>query len=322
MKILFFTDTHYHDKKPSSRIDDYIKSQYNKTLEIFDIAKKEKVDYIIHGGDLFDIPNPRVKVVTKYGQLFQKQNIPIYVISGNHDVYGYNKDSIDSTMLGLLKDFDIVKLLDKHDSVIIEKENVKVGICPRPYHSRIDSENKKDYFPERMDVDHQILVIHSMLMDKPYLKEVEHTTIDQIISTNCDIVLSGHYHIGFGIVRKNNKFFINPGSLMRMTNSFDEIKRKPKVVIIELTKNDKKAKEIELKTALPGDEVLTRDNKDIKKIQEQELLEFSQIIRNNLNLKTYNYEKIIKQISEDENFSKEVLDQAMEAIDNIRKRRI
>ena len=77
-------------------------------------------------------------------------------------------------------------------------------------------------------------MVHGMLLNKPFIKGIPYTLIDDIKDTKANITLSGHYHSGFGIINVEGKYFVNPGSLVRITNSLAEINRIPKVAIIKL----------------------------------------------------------------------------------------
>lgn len=57
MKILYMTDTHIRGTSPRSRTDDFQQAIREKIEEVIDIAERERVDLVLHGGDLFDRPN-------------------------------------------------------------------------------------------------------------------------------------------------------------------------------------------------------------------------------------------------------------------------
>ena len=44
-----------------------------------------------------------------------------------------------------------------------------------------------------------------------------YTLIDEILETEADVTLSGHYHAGFDTKCIDKKYFINPGSLVELT---------------------------------------------------------------------------------------------------------
>ena len=57
---------------------------------IVDLCIKEKIDALLIAGDFFDTPNPPknlVKYVDREFQRLDKENIPIFISTGNHDPY-------------------------------------------------------------------------------------------------------------------------------------------------------------------------------------------------------------------------------------------
>ena len=55
----------------------------------------ENVDFIIHGGDVFDRPDLSPNVVGQFAKIFRMAHMPIYAISGNHDTFGHNPNGGD-----------------------------------------------------------------------------------------------------------------------------------------------------------------------------------------------------------------------------------
>ena len=99
MKFLFITDTHFRSNSPRSRRDDFQMSMVSKMNEIGDIISKEKIDYVLYGGDLFDRPDIPFKTASLFSKILLSYKIPIYIISGNHDSYGQNPVTIDRSTL-------------------------------------------------------------------------------------------------------------------------------------------------------------------------------------------------------------------------------
>lgn len=317
MKFLFFTDTHIRASNPSSRKDNFIETLKNKFLEVGKIIEEENVDIILHGGDLFDRPDVSVKIVGLFANILKSYNKPIYIVSGNHDIYGHNPLTIERSMLGLLDTLNIIKLIDKDNPIVLENGNLRVQISGSPYIYDIDSDCNKYYFPSRIDgVDFHIFIIHSFLLDRPFIDSINHTLIDDVINIDADLVLAGHYHSGFGIKKYNDKHFVNPGSLLRTNSSKLEIARKPKVVVFEVNKNEFSIKEIELKTAKEGADVFI-NNINYDKIHFEALEEFKLLVRQNSNLENYNIYEVLKQISEHNNFPKNILEQALKRLEDI-----
>jgi len=84
------------------------------------------------------------------------------------------------------------------------------------------------------------------------MKVFDTTLLDDIKETEADITFAGHYHSGFGVRKINSKYFINPGSIVRISSSLTELERKPEVVYLEFNENGIHIEEIELKNRPPG----------------------------------------------------------------------
>jgi DNA repair exonuclease SbcCD nuclease subunit len=195
---------------------------------------------VIHGGDLFDRPDISVSIVSRFAKILKEIKIPLYIVSGNHDIFGHNPLTVGRTMLGLLNDLDFIHIIDDKEVIILEKNNIKLQLTGQPYTYDIDNPlNKDKYIVKEIkdNVNYSIHVVHGMLLDKPFIKGIPYTLLEDIKGTKADITLSGHYHNGFKTTIIDNKYFINPGSIVRITNSLREINRIPQVVMLDL--NDK-----------------------------------------------------------------------------------
>ncbi|MCE7743215.1 MAG: hypothetical protein GOP50_12260 [Candidatus Heimdallarchaeota archaeon] len=108
VKILHFSDTHvshrrYRDVRDSWKLDQrvtWIEEDYCLGFEqALDIAVKTKPDYLVHSGDLFDVPvgrnfsgpseYSRTYVIKSLKKFFKKttNKIPLIIIDGNHGTY-------------------------------------------------------------------------------------------------------------------------------------------------------------------------------------------------------------------------------------------
>lgn len=317
MKFLFLTDTHIRNNSPKSRLDDFEEAIEKKFYEISKIIKDNNIDYVLHGGDLFDRPDVSVKTVSKFGNILKDLGVPIFIISGNHDIFGHNPKTIDRSMLGLLSSLDIVNLIEYNKPYILEFDNKKIQISGIPYIYNIDKEEKDYYKVKRLEnINLHIVLIHSLLLEKPFIKGIPYTLIDDIKDIDADIVLSGHYHTGFGIKKVDNKYFANPGSVARLNNSSIEIKRKPKVLILEYKENNEIIlEEVELKTAKNGKNIFDL-NDNSAELRYESLEEFKLMIRQNTELSNYNIYSIIEDIAIKKSISKEILDEAIKRIND------
>ncbi len=319
MKILYFTDTHIRGNTPKNRKDIFIDTLEKKFKEIVKISVNLDVDYIIHGGDLFDRPDISISIVSRFAKIFSEFKIPIYMISGNHDVYGHNPETINRTMLGLLDVLGLIKIIN-NEKVILEKDNVKIEVSGQPYIYDIDLPENRDYYilkDSNENVDYSMHIVHGMLLDKPFIKGIPYTLVDDIKHTTADITLSGHYHRGFKTIRTDEgKYFINPGSLVRITNSLQEIDRKPKLVLLNINKNIE-VENIYLDSALSGKEVLDRKQIENNQFKSERMLQFKETINATMNFEKMDINEVLLQVSNSESVDEEVIKEALKRIASI-----
>lgn len=316
MRILYFTDTHIRGTTPKNRKDDYTDTLEKKFLEILEIIKDEKIDFVIHGGDLFDRPDISVSIVSKFANIINRIKVPIYMVSGNHDIYGHNPLTVNRTMVGLLDNLGIINIIDNMGKIILEKDDIKVQLTGQPYiYSIDDPNNRKYYIVDDIDqgIDYSIHLVHGMLLDRPFIKGIPFTLIDDIKTTKADITLSGHYHSGFKKTIIDGKYFINPGSIVRITNSLREMERQPQVAIIDLNE------EIDIKfrpllTAKSGEEVLDRAEIEKNIFQRERLFEFKQTVDDALNFEKMDINDLLIEVSTSEGVSDDVKLEALRRI--------
>jgi len=162
-------------------------------------------------------------------------------------------------------------------------------------------------------VDYAINIVHGMLLLKPFYEGIRYTLLDDIKETEADITFAGHYHSGFGVRKINSKYFINPGSIVRISSSLTELERKPEVVYLEFNENGIHIEEIELKTARPGDEVLDREKLEAAKDRNLKLHQFYQELRHREGTKN-RYSQIVEEIASSDELSREVKEEALRRI--------
>lgn len=316
MRILYFTDTHIRGTTPKNRKDDYTDTLEKKFLEVLEIIEDEKIDFVIHGGDLFDRPDISVSIVSKFANIINRIKVPIYMVSGNHDIYGHNPLTVNRTMVGLLDNLGIINIIDNMGKIILEKDHIKVQLTGQPYiYSIDDPNNRKYYIVDHVDqgIDYSIHLVHGMLLDRPFIKGIPFTLIDDIKTTKADITLSGHYHSGFKKTIIDGKYFINPGSIVRITNSLREMDRQPQVAIIDLNE------EIDIKfrpllTAKSGEEVLDRAEIEKNIFQRERLFEFKQTVDDALDFEKMDINDLLIEVSTSEGVSDDVKLEALRRI--------
>lgn len=316
LRFLYFTDSHIRGTNPKSRKDNFLETSKAKLEEVLEITRDREVDYVLHGGDFFDRPDVSISVINDLADVLNAFEVPIYIISGNHDIYGHNPKTLHRTVLGLLDSLGILKIINYQD-LILEKDGVTVQVTGTPYVYDIDRRGREDmYVLDHVDprADYAIHLVHGFLMDKKFLDEVPHTLISEIKHTKADLTISGHYHNGFKTQEIEGKLFTNPGAIVRVSNSMIEMKRRPKVLIIDADREGLHLEEVYLKTAKPGPEVLDREVIEGHKHKRAQLGEFKEIVNSSGSFERLNLQDLVMDIAQAGKVDKEVREEALDRI--------
>ncbi|MFC4077914.1 exonuclease SbcCD subunit D [Salinithrix halophila] len=274
------TDTHIRGTAPRSRIDDFASSLRDKLEEVIETAVKEKVDAVLHGGDLFDRPDISPAVVREFAALLRRLDVPIYTIAGNHDIYGHNPGTVDRSMLGLLDAFGTVRLLRPKERLLLKGKGVTIQLSGQPFHYDLDKRDPElDYtVKNETGADYCIHMVHGMAVDRALPEGVPHTMVHSLWAGEADVLLTGHYHAGFPLQKKDGRYIVNPGALARINNHPSEMKRKPQVALLKFGQ-DIQVEIRPLRCAAPGETVLDRSYLEEAAYREEKMASFVQEVR-------------------------------------------
>lgn len=300
MRLLFLTDTHYRNDTPKSRIDDILKAQLQELGEIAELVHEHDVDAIIHGGDFFDTKNPPHKLVVDLIAWCKHIEVPIYVCIGNHDVTGYNLDSVKNSGLGVLFESYAAEPLNEK---VFEKEKIVL----RGVHSTKDFKFLYE-FDKKYDGWTKIALSHN------YIIPSDTMPFDFIhpkdIPSNADFVLCGHYHVPFDYSTSTTRW-INPGALSRWTIS--ERDRKPTVLLLNIVDGKTTVEYIELKSSRPGCELFDVEELALEKARDADISSFVKSLEQT-DFKNVDVEQVVLKIGREQAIPEAVLNLALKKI--------
>lgn len=278
LRFLYITDTHLRGATPENRTDNLPETLREKLTEVVELANEFQVTALLHGGDLFDLANPGLASMGTLLQPLRKLEVPIYIVPGNHDIYGQNILTLPRTLLGFLGAMGAINVLGE-EPVYLDDGNSRVQLTGAAYHYDIDEGSGERYIVKKANCDVAIHLAHGMLLDKNIFPTAAYTLIDDIKDrTEADYTLVGHNHLGFPEVEHNGKWFINPGGLVRLSNHIKEMSRIPQVLLIEI-EGEATHRLIPLKSARPGEEILDRSKAEDAAFRAAQRANFLQAVR-------------------------------------------
>ncbi len=121
---LGFSDFEIYDEQTKFNLRE--EDVYNAFAQVIDYAISNKVDFLIHSGDIFHRSTPQNRaLVFLTDQLLklEKAQIPIYIIAGNHD---FPKTALTTPIHGIYNAFKMVKFIfeEKYLPIITEHANL------------------------------------------------------------------------------------------------------------------------------------------------------------------------------------------------------
>ena len=249
MKLLFATDIHLRATAPVSRLDeDFFATQLGKIDSVRRIAAERKPDLVLLGGDIFDAPAPPPSVQIKAIRAFKAFGQNVYTVCGNHDIYGYSDTTLSTSALGVMFESGALHKLG---------ELYRPGVYIKGLHAydktdwNTDSSKHNDRHCEDAKIV-DVIVAHKMLSTMPLPGQDNYLVSKVDAETNAGLILSGDIHTPFCVKTDSGRWFVNPGSLTRM--SVNDRHRRPQVALITISGYDVTVELIDVESK-PGSEV-------------------------------------------------------------------
>ncbi len=244
MKFIHVTDTHLgrKDKNLEERREDY----YNSFKQVVDYAVSNKIDFLIHTGDLFDKARPSVKTLVftvKQLERLKNKGIPVFLVPGSHDI------GVGETIITLLDELGLIKNLSdkkyfeiKDDKIVLDGEVYQnVFVCGVVGKRANIEEIYRQLNPVKKG-DYRIFAFHHIISD---INEKFSDIPTSLLPKGFDYYAGGHWH-GFFKTKYNNGIVVYPGSTEY--NDLREVENDESKFFCVVNTETNSVKKIELKT--------------------------------------------------------------------------
>ena len=208
MKILHTSDIH---------IRKYEDGSWKALESLIKIASKEKIDFFIISGDLFDEKSSFVKLYPEIRPLLSNADYEFIIIPGNHDEKAFGSEAF----LG-----EKVKVIRNLTEPL---EYEKLRIFGFPFKSITSGEVRNNLRKIKNLTDKNktnILLFHGELLDHSFSdsdfgdEEINYMGVQLSFFDNLNLkyVLAGHFHTNFQVYELDSGgFFVYPGSPISIT---------------------------------------------------------------------------------------------------------
>lgn len=245
IKIVFTADNHlnrYYAKMTRDQLRERRRRVRQAFRETIDFAIKQGAHLYLHGGDLFDNPDPgplELAFVAREFKRLQEHGVKILAISGNHDMPRFMGES--ATPIRIYQELDALRVFSKRTEAEFETFDIDGtriaigGVAPDP-RADPDTDPLEGVEINPPEADIKILLLHGGVEDAvpPGFQDglFKKSTIAAL--KQIDYFLVGDIHFTNKLNVEHATVLI-PGSTERLT--FGEIKNEPGFYYLELDKN-------------------------------------------------------------------------------------
>ena len=247
MKVLITKDEHlqlgFRNKfrKPGWEEDVNQKHQF-----IIDHMIKNNIKIKITTGDIFDkqtnwtfkqfISNKKIL------EMYKEVDIEVYSIAGNHDMLDGRIDIKDSPFEEMTNE-GLIKHLSLTVKDLSEDGITKAKVCGMDYRYIENDKDKEDFLSDLSTAFYnfegvKMMVIHqNVTPDKQRVTEFTYDELSKVCQEKgIDIIVCGHYHIGYPTMELNGVVIINPWNLWRVVRDYNvkEELHTPEFVVLDL----------------------------------------------------------------------------------------
>lgn len=316
IKLVWRTDVHISDRGPISRKDDWASTVLDKLQQVSDIARERGAHAVIDGGDFFHEKSPKKcshELIRRIVEVHEKYPCPVWANVGNHDCIRGDIANLPKQPLEVLFSTGVFKRnYDEHEA-IFEENGVKVRVVGVPYHgTTYDLDRLLNI--ERKDEDWLFVSAHLLASQAggSMFGAEDIVAYKDLVTGTADLYAFGHWHSDQGVTRiSEDTQVINVGSLTRGSLSDDNMKRRPKVVCIEFTKDEIILEPIELKIK-PPEEVFDLEGRVREESRSMVVENFVESIKKTLASDT---KKPLEDIVEDLKVSDDVREVALQYLE-------
>lgn len=284
-RINFVTssDEHLSDLAPGFRKDDYRADVLRMIEWQGDFAKKSNSNAVLRGGDFFHVKaanKTTMRTMAMAARLHRNYSCPTYSLAGNHDMSNNDPQSIPGQPLGVMFGSNVFR---KMEDEIFESGSLKVRVVGVEYTTDLDVDGLSEIVKKK-DENFTIAFIHALASMAPtekiqsFFNERIFDYRDLVFNGCPDLYVFGHYHKDQGIVEHLGVKFVNLGSISRGSLTFENLDRKPKSALIEISPNGINAEEIVIPHP-DSSEIFDLEKKKQIDVQKKDLSDFISSLR-------------------------------------------
>ncbi len=231
MLLLHVSDTHLGSSRPLTYSAAREKDFYDVFDEVIEIALREKVDAVLHCGDLFDNPEPSPRTYLNAVRSLKKLSeagIPFLVVAGQHD----QPKRAEVSPLKILEEIGVLRVvaLSRPESHMIRLRSGELGVAAAPYPRETEKWLRG---LEKPNAERRVLMAHLLIRELGL--PVSHASLPELDAASYDYVALGDYHRRY-VTEAGGVPVVYPGS----TEALDVTERSDEryVTLVDLSRKE------------------------------------------------------------------------------------
>jgi predicted phosphodiesterase len=307
MKIGLIGDTHYTNRSPINRIDDYWATLVRKTEQALTIFDDNNCRCILQTGDFCNTPTVANRVISSLIGFYS--HLTVYSIAGQHDLSGHSMSTLPNSPLAILEAAEIITIANNKRialGYVGDSDTTSVVLYGASFGEEVPEVENKDHF--------NILIIHKMIGNRDLYPGQELINPKRFLRKYPDynLVVAGDYHYRFE-AELDGRVIINPGVLIRKTISKFDLEHKPAVVVFDTETTKSEIFELDIESA----DTVFNTKRTVKK-DSSILLHLIDGLRNR-NENTLGWKQILLKIFEERVTRQSVRDRIDECLEKVKK---
>lgn len=244
MRLLTLNDLHLASRPPAARVDDYEAELFELLEQVAALAKRVEAKGVLIAGDIFHAKS-RVSIgllvrLVRWCRDLQRAGVHVLVIPGNHDLLYNRYDSLPDQPLGLLIAVGAMANVSTRpgldQSVRLTESDVVVRVVGVPFPDAMDLDRWRA-LPASDPGETAVILGHCFadVGGGEYFGEPVHAYA--ALADACPwgrVFVFGHDHADRGVVRIEDRWFVNLGALSRGAISDEDVSREIKCGLVDV----------------------------------------------------------------------------------------
>jgi len=208
-KVGFITDIHFTTRPPRWRKQTFAQDLLTKVDHVAEICRLQQVETLMILGDLFHGKYVRIDEMMLIGSALQKIPAEIYLLLGNHDIYGGDPETYRDRAPGLFEKLRILKVM--HEPLSWGSRT----FIPVPFSYKNHLEEREKCLMQ-VQGDRNIVLSHALILPQGAPTD-EAVPVIRLDHPRVDLQINGHVHIWNAVIDLGHMMFAPLGSIARLS---------------------------------------------------------------------------------------------------------